>query len=527
MFPDTKVYEINGASMRVVGPPDRTVRYPHPTPPVSSTLPYIWYAFTDTDGTGSMFLRETTKAGAFDFGPFVNSTSSHLAEHCIVQAFPNDTTKFARRYNTIVGLDQDQGFVSGSDELSNALVSSSWTVMMNVRHVSSSVDAESASDRTFFSYGFGSTTWIGIQLEKDSAANQLSLVYTSGSAFTDVESTASAGPPINENTWYHVAVVVSQSGPAPASRLITFYQDGVLIGQVTRNGASHQRKGQFRFGKNPDGGTQYWRGDVRDAIIYTASLSTAQILSAHTNGNNRVVETNIAAHWPFSDKPFLNRGRATGSHHLTLNASGTFHSSSVSLPEYNPLSNVVSSLIGVTSDDLRRVLTGSDYTLEAWAINRDDDASAKTVFFHGSDVSGAPAFANVDLLHFGFTSQNHVFLQWTSGSGDSIVSGALVIPTGSWTHIAARVKQRSPWPRRDVDIFVNGVLDRSYTDIIGPTGSAERNFICVGAAEGEDLWEDIWEGEIGDIKLWDFYRLDADISGAYARGPSGADTLSG
>ena len=252
------------------------------------------------------------QAYALDPITFTTKTSVTSANTLFQQVYENGTssaifldaagngTFYKREYNVSSGtLTTDSDTVSGSG---NTLNSAAYTSPVDISRYS--LDLDGAGDYVTIPYvnlggditysmRFYSDVALGADINIFSFMNTLLRIEGGGVKWypdIDLSSVNIATPAINDNTWYHIAVV--QSGTT-----YTVYINGASIGTGTTNPIdttnTSNQIGAF-------GGTNNFDGPTDDVAIYNDDLSPAQIVQLATGSE---ITTNLQEFYTFNAGP--------------------------------------------------------------------------------------------------------------------------------------------------------------------------------------------------------------------------------
>src|SRR5690606_10506121 len=140
--------------------------------------------------------------------------------------------------------------------------------------------------------------------------------------------------------------------------------------------------------------------------------------------------------------------------------------------DFNPLSGSQEvQILGITCP--------SDFTIEAWINFRGGIGNWPTILeFHE------------DAPFFGITHTNFLVLY-------GAITSINTVPLNQWTHIAVSYSSTNS----EAHIYINGVLDNSETGV-------SINISGVGAGIGYNTFDEVFNGSIDDVRIWNTVRTD-------------------
>lgn len=144
--------------------------------------------------------------------------------------------------------------------------------------------------------------------------------------------------------------------------------------------------------------------------------------------------------------------------------------------DFNPLS-------GIQQVEIPGITCPNELTLEAW------------IYFRGNQ--GFSNYTTIlefqeDAPFFGLNENDYLTLY-------DVVTSTVQMPLNQWTHIAVSYSASTS----EAKLYINGVLDA--------TGGGTLDTSGVGAGIGYHNVDDVFNGLIDDVRIWDTVRTDAEI----------------
>lgn len=140
---------------------------------------------------------------------------------------------------------------------------------------------------------------------------------------------------------------------------------------------------------------------------------------------------------------------------------------------------------GLQQVQISGITCPNEFTIEAWINFKGiyDPGQYPTIFEFQED---AP--------FFGITDTNFLTLY-------GAVTSNTTIPLNQWTHVAVTYSTANS----EANIYINGVLDNSETGI-------SINISGIGAGIGYNTVDEVFNGSIDDVRIWNTVRTDLEIS---------------
>lgn len=323
--------------------------------------------------------------------------------------------------------------------------------------------------------------------------------YPKGS--TLYESTGS----IAVNTWSHVGVSVNA-----ANGTIQFFINGVLNNtiSVTRftlgMSSSDLRIGADRTGTAAD---YFWKGELDEVRIWKYDMDFGSALGLLYRVPQGVINglhgRFLAGSWQLNG----DGGDVSGTHVGSPVGSPTYLSAPLP-PHYPRICGVFSN--GPNSSDLFSFSSPSlnliqNYTIELW-VNPSatgGDPNLQTLVSKGQ-------LANAQWTYWlGINKSNGRVRFVGNGDAASFLESSSALPTGQWSHVAARCQ--STGSNLTLDIFINGVSAGQRTVALG--GSSNQLPMQVGLSQAGATAGNVYgfAGKIDELRLWNTARSLAQI----------------
>lgn len=300
-------------------------------------------------------------------------------------------------------------------------------------------------------------------------------------------------PAYTDTDWHHWACTYDAT-----TRMRKIYRDGVQVATDTAS-ANFQGTGNLLLGRNSFATDSYFKGGVADVRIWSTVRTAAEIAGNLTPGLLNSTSGLLAYYR-------LNEGAGlTAFDSATTDGAqnGSLKNGVVWRPVDGPTNSLAldgisqhASLLSTTNLVITNTLT-----IEAWIFPRTVAKTLSIVNKYGANDGGY----SLNLQVGGILSASVLD---KSGTGfSSTVLGLTAIQPNVWTHVAMRCDGNV------VQVFVNGVLDG--TALAGRYPKLGSTPLYLGANNEGTAFR--FEGRLGDVRLWNVARTDAEIA-AYRGG---------
>ena len=341
--------------------------------------------------------------------------------------------------------------------------------------------------------------------------------YPNGTKYYESKGAISAG------RWSHVAVSLDVW-----SNSLRFYINGKLDISITIQqtyigyNSADLRIGADRQGKSP---AYYWRGYLDEVRIWNNSIafnSASGLLYRIPHGvYNGKYGRSLVAGWRLNGNATGIDGRFSGA----ISGSGTYRSS----PDPSHYSRICAVFRNRSGMDLinedyfeiphsTSISFVQNFTLECWVkpSAKDGDAAYQTFIQKGSQYGKAWSY------WLGLNKSNKRVRFVPNGVFNDGLESSIQIPTGSWTHVAARY--RVSGGKRTATLFINGTFagSKSYAR----DASTNRYPLLIGRSDTEDQPSSGYgfAGSIDEVRVWNIARSDDEIADNYRREFDGPQT---
>ena len=295
-------------------------------------------------------------------------------------------------------------------------------------------------------------------------------------------------PAYTDTDWHHWACTFDATTKARK-----IYRDGVVVAEDT-SASNYLGTGNLMLGRNGFAADSYFKGSIADVRIWNTARTAAQVAGNMGPGllNN---STGLLAYYRLNEGSGLTAfDSATGDGAQN----GALKNGPVWWPVDAPANSLAfngTSQYGQVLDNAAISLTGP-LTAEAWVYPNavgGADLSILNKFGVNDGGYGLTILAGSGKLYGLVTDK--------VGSGSS-VSGNTAIPANTWTHVALRCDGML------LQVFVNGVLDG--TTLVNRFPKDGTTPLYIGANYTGTAF--LFNGRIGDIRLWNVARTDGEIS---------------
>ncbi|WP_370088103.1 LamG-like jellyroll fold domain-containing protein [Ekhidna sp.] len=145
-------------------------------------------------------------------------------------------------------------------------------------------------------------------------------------------------------------------------------------------------------------------------------------------------------------------------------------------------------------------LSTRDFTIEAWINTSSTDG--ETILSKGEGNGGS----SPDVFIFQKLSTGKLGLEFSNGSTSQWQESITDVPLGEWVHVAVTYNSSL----NQVSFYINGVQDGQFTYAITPSDFGDTNPVFIGK-QGYGCDCNYMNGEIDEIRIWDFVRSEVDI----------------
>ncbi|MEQ9466760.1 MAG: LamG-like jellyroll fold domain-containing protein [Ekhidna sp.] len=145
-------------------------------------------------------------------------------------------------------------------------------------------------------------------------------------------------------------------------------------------------------------------------------------------------------------------------------------------------------------------LSTRDFTIEAWINTSSTDG--ETILSKGEGNGGS----SPDVFIFQKLSTGKLGLEFSNGSTSEWQESINDVPLDEWVHVAATYSSGL----NQVTFYINGVQDGQFTYTLTPSDFGDTNPAFIGK-QGYGCDCNYMNGEIDEIRIWDFVRSEVDI----------------
>ncbi len=370
---------------------------------------------------------------------------------------PSTTGKFGRAAD----FDGTADYLSLADtsylEPTSNLTVSAWVKFDDLP----SVEGE---DATIIHKSHSVSPWTAYELKCEDTDNTCTFIW-SNSTTAQATYTNTA---LQANRWYHLAGVKTDTH-------IQVYVDGKLESSTPVSGTFLNSDGNLRIGSGDS--EHFTDGQIDEVRLYNRALTPLEIEYLYSWSPGPV------AHWTFDQ----NTGTSAYDY-STNNFTATLGTSTATPSWVSGKFNSALSFDGgdhatVANDD-KLVLGNQDFTVSAWVIDRNDDASYYTWLAKGETASGEWIF---------YHSQTNK-LRFYAHSGAIDMNYTTTFSDGNWHHIAV-IRQGTT-----ATMYLDGVA--VATDTSATADLTSTKILSIGASEEGANRKTV--GSMDDVKIYNY-----------------------